>query len=111
VRTSLVDVTEGFIDFLSFLQAELLRPGLKDLLHGSFGVAIEPDDPALRVESRIGGTHLIELLIAMIKTHCYNDVALDTFDKRFVKIFAKIFRAKVFCILSYAFYLVRVKET
>ncbi len=105
-----MDVAEGFINFLSILQAELLRPCLKDLLHSSFGVAIEPYDSALRVESRIGGAHLIELLITMIKTHCHNDVALDTLDKRFVKIFAKVFRAKVLSVLSYTFDLIGVKE-
>ena len=106
-----MDIAEGFIDFLSLFETELVSPGLKDLFHSSFGVAVKPNDSALRIESRIGRTNFIKFLIAMIETNSHNYVTLDTFDKRLIKIFAKIFRTKCFCVLSDAFYLIRIKKT
>jgi hypothetical protein len=53
MRTSLMDVAECLIDFLSFFESKLLSSSLEDLLHGYFGIAVEPYDPTLRIESRI----------------------------------------------------------
>lgn len=47
----------------------------------------------------------------MIKANSHNDVALDTLNKGLIKIFAEIFRTKCLCVLSDAFYLIRIKKT
>ena len=67
-RTTLMDVTERFVDLCDLLNFELLCLFFKEARHGFPAITVEPDDAALGVEGRVGGTHFVELFVAVVET-------------------------------------------
>lgn len=86
-----MNIAQSFVDLFPFLEGKLLCSCLENLTHGWFRVAIKPNNPALRIESRVGGANFIKFFVSMIETDCNYDITLDALNKRLIQVFSKIF--------------------